>query len=77
MFGQPQQVKQRWEAQFPDAEKAYHCIRCGKCETVCPQQLPIRTALAQLQQGWTHCKQQNGRVSPAVFYCGITTDGSL
>lgn len=50
MFGQPQQVKQRWEAQFPDAEKAYHCIRCGKCEAVCPQQLPIRTALAQLQQ---------------------------
>ena len=26
------------------------CIRCGKCEAVCPQQLPIRTALAQLQQ---------------------------
>ena len=26
------------------------CIRCGKCEAVCPQKLPIRASLAQLQQ---------------------------
>jgi len=24
-------------------------VRCGKCESVCPQKLPIRNALAQLQ----------------------------
>ena len=33
-----------------DAEKASHCTRCGKCEGVCPQKLPIRASLAQLQQ---------------------------
>ena len=49
MFGQPDAVKHQWTARFPDAEKASHCVRCGKCETVCPQHLPIRTALAQLQ----------------------------
>lgn len=49
MFGQPDAVKKQWTACFPDAEKASHCVRCGKCETVCPQHLPIRKALAQLQ----------------------------
>ena len=50
MFGQPEAIKHQWEAYFPDAEKASHCVRCGKCEAACPQHLPIRNALAQLQQ---------------------------
>ena len=50
MFGQPEAIKHQWEARFPDAEKASHCVRCGKCEAACPQHLPIRNALAQLQQ---------------------------
>ena len=49
MFGQPEAIKAQWTARFPDSEKASHCVRCGKCEAVCPQKLPIRTALAQLQ----------------------------
>ena len=49
MFGQKDAIRKQWTVRFPDAEKASHCVRCGKCEGVCPQKLPIRTALAQLQ----------------------------
>ena len=49
MFGQKDAIRQQWTALFPDAEKASHCVRCGKCEAVCPQHLPIRDSLAKLQ----------------------------
>ena len=49
MFQQPGAIHKQWVERFPNSEKALHCIRCGKCEAACPQKLPIRTALAQLQ----------------------------
>ncbi|MBU3819273.1 MAG: 4Fe-4S dicluster domain-containing protein, partial [Candidatus Faecalibacterium intestinavium] len=48
MFGNPEQVKNGW-ARMEEKEKAKSCIRCGKCEAICPQHLPIRDALARLQ----------------------------
>ena len=50
MFSQKDAVKTQWTTRFPDSEKALHCVRCGKCEAVCPQKLPIRASLAQLQK---------------------------
>ena len=50
MFGQKDAIKTQWVERFPDNEKALHCVRCGKCEAVCPQKLPIRDSLAQLQK---------------------------
>ena len=51
MFQQPEASQKAVErVQFPDNEKALHCVRCGKCETVCPQKLPIRASLARLQE---------------------------
>ena len=48
MFGNTEQVKNAWN-RMEEKEKAKNCIRCGKCESICPQHLPIRQALAQLQ----------------------------
>lgn len=50
MFGQADAVKHQWLTRFPDAEKASHCVRCGKCEAACPQHLPIREALVRVQE---------------------------
>ena len=33
----------------PD-RKASDCLECGLCVSVCPQKLPIRDSLAQLQK---------------------------
>ena len=38
-------------AEFPEAEKANHCINCGSCESVCPQHLSIPKLLSALQNG--------------------------
>lgn len=39
-----------WTHEMPDDKKAKNCIKCGKCEKVCPQKLPIREHLAALQK---------------------------
>ncbi|WKY48166.1 aldo/keto reductase [Eubacteriaceae bacterium ES3] len=43
-------VKRRWGGFMPDSVKAKHCIDCGKCEELCPQELRIRADLAKLQK---------------------------
>lgn len=38
-----------WNETLKDEAKAKHCIGCGRCETLCPQHLPIREHLALAQ----------------------------
>ena len=35
---------------MPEDKQAKNCIGCGKCETVCPQQLHIREDLVKVQE---------------------------
>ncbi len=48
IFGVKQQTKFHWNG-LADEAKAQQCIGCGKCETVCPQQIDIRGDLKKLQ----------------------------
>ena len=43
-------VQREWEVDLKDEEKAKNCIKCGRCETLCPQKLSIRADLARVQQ---------------------------
>lgn len=43
------EAKWNWTNGIDDSAKAINCIRCGKCEQVCPQHIGIREDLARLQ----------------------------
>ncbi len=39
----------KWNELMEDAEKAKHCVGCGRCEEVCPQHIAVRADLARAQ----------------------------
>ncbi|MBR2951080.1 MAG: aldo/keto reductase [Lachnospiraceae bacterium] len=49
IYGTYDHVKREWENGIKPEEKAANCIKCGKCEAVCPQKIAIREDLAKLQ----------------------------
>ncbi|MDO4294381.1 MAG: aldo/keto reductase [Eubacteriales bacterium] len=49
IYGTYEHVKNAWEKDLKEEEKAKNCVRCGKCEKVCPQKLSIRADLARAQ----------------------------
>lgn len=40
--------EENWRVKMHDKQSASHCIKCGKCETVCPQHIPIRAELVKV-----------------------------
>ena len=49
IYGNKEQLKVSWN-NLADNEKAHNCVKCGKCEKVCPQKITIRDHLALLQK---------------------------
>ena len=39
-----------WTKEIPEEAKPRNCIKCGKCERVCPQKIHIREDLVKVQQ---------------------------
>ncbi len=39
-----------WTKEIPEEAKPRNCIKCGKCEKVCPQKIHIREDLVKVQQ---------------------------
>lgn len=50
MYGTYEHVKNTWENGLKEEEKAKNCIKCGKCEALCPQKLSIRSDLERVQE---------------------------
>lgn len=50
IYGTYDHVKRTWETGLKETEKAKNCIKCGKCERVCPQKLSIRADLEKVQK---------------------------
>lgn len=49
MYRNYNMVQERWEKGLAEENKAKNCIKCGKCERVCPQKLSIRQDLERVQ----------------------------
>lgn len=41
------QIKREYTAVVPTERRANNCIRCGQCESICPQHLPVRRLLSE------------------------------
>ncbi len=50
MYQNYNMVKGSWERGLGEAKQARNCVKCGKCESVCPQKLCIRDDLAKVQE---------------------------
>jgi len=50
IYGNLADTKWVWGHEIPDSAKPKNCIRCGKCERVCPQKISIRADLAKVQE---------------------------
>lgn len=49
MYQNYNMVKGIWERELGDGAQAKNCIKCGKCEKVCPQRISIREDLEKVQ----------------------------
>lgn len=49
MYQNVQDTKNTWRGEIPEEARPKNCIKCGKCERVCPQKISIREDLAKVQ----------------------------
>lgn len=50
MYQNYNMVKERWEKGLGDGKQAGNCVKCGKCEAICPQKLAVRADLERVQE---------------------------
>ena len=57
VYGRYAMVKNGWEELAKKGSGAEKCIKCGKCETVCPQHLSIRNDLERAKEDLEQAKE--------------------
>lgn len=50
VYGNLKDTAYSWAKEIPEEAKPKNCIKCGKCEKVCPQKISIREDLERLQK---------------------------
>lgn len=50
VYGNVNHTSYCWTKEIPEEAKPKNCIKCGKCEQVCPQKISIREDLERLQK---------------------------
>lgn len=50
VYGNIRETTYNWTKEIPKEAKPKNCIKCGKCEKVCPQKIHIREDLESLQK---------------------------
>ena len=45
MYNNKDRIKNTYDSMIQEEGSAQHCIKCGKCETLCPQGIKIRDML--------------------------------
>lgn len=50
VYGNYDAVKGAWENNLGEGAKPFNCVKCGKCEKMCPQKIAIREDLACVQR---------------------------
>lgn len=56
MFDQPDRFQRRYAHLIRQNSDASHCVQCGACEGVCPQQLPIIDWLQRIDREYQETK---------------------
>ena len=49
IYNNAAKLRTEWK-NMPDKEKPGNCVKCGKCEAVCPQKIAIREDLEKVQK---------------------------